>query len=303
MARAMSLYGCWAPEPDNVPPWAEYIDGYWYCNACWKWLDYKHVETGQHIKRVENWYWRQAHSAAVLAARSAAQSAEARPSAAEIAADMAVSTSVNHQDLAQLHAFLHDNQRLTAGPTSSAATAHKTAPTLPSPSPLPASLPSPQTSPPCLVAATLSAAGSGPGGSEEPREMQMSHAPTLFQISTPPQPPPPRRIPNSTPPPPPYPAASTSAAGSTQAGGEWFQQTRTRSAGQIPTTESNVGQDFSHYLLTYTEGNVRIAFMRDGQQAVTLTMPAEEATRLAAGLTTLLQLASGTVATSVYPRS
>ena len=137
VARAMSLYACWAPEPDNVPPWAEYIDGYWYCNACWKWLDYKHVETGQHIKRVEYWYWRQAHSAAVLAARSAAQSAEAGPSAAGFAAEMAVSKCVHRQDLAELHAFLHDNQRLTAGPSSSASTAHKTAPTLPSPSPLP----------------------------------------------------------------------------------------------------------------------------------------------------------------------
>ena len=72
---------------------------------------------------------------------------------------------------------------------------------------------------------------------------------------------------------------------------------------QIPRTGSDFTQHFSVYRLTYTEGNVCIAFMRDGQQALALTMPAEDATRLATGVTTLLQLASGTVATSVYPRS
>ena len=73
----------------------------------------------------------------------------------------------------------------------------------------------------------------------------------------------------------------------------------------IPTAGSNLTGHFAIYgtRLTYTDGNVCIAFLRDGQQALALTMPAEDATRLAAGVTTLLQLASGTAATSVYPRS
>ena len=73
--------------------------------------------------------------------------------------------------------------------------------------------------------------------------------------------------------------------------------------GQMPTAESNFTEQFSTILLSYAEGDVRIAFMRDGQQAFALTLPAEDATRLAAGVTTLMQLASGTVATGVYHRS
>ena len=55
--------------------------------------------------------------------------------------------------------------------------------------------------------------------------------------------------------------------------------------------------------LSYAEGDVCIAFLRDDQQAFAFTLPAEDATKLAAGVTTLMQLASGTVATGVYHRS
>ena len=73
----------------------------------------------------------------------------------------------------------------------------------------------------------------------------------------------------------------------------------------IPTAGSNLTEHFVIYgiRLTYTDGNVCIAFLRDGQQVLALTMPAEDATQLAAGVTWLLQLASGTVITSSRPTS
>ena len=74
---------------------------------------------------------------------------------------------------------------------------------------------------------------------------------------------------------------------------------------QIPTAGSDLTGHFPIYgtRLTYTDGNVCIAFLRDGQQALALTMPAEDATQLAAGVTRLMQLASGTVITSSRPTS
>ena len=47
--------------------------------------------------------------------------------------------------------------------------------------------------------------------------------------------------------------------------------------------------------LTYNEGIVRIEYTHNGQRALALDMPADEATRLAAALTRLVQLARGTV--------
>ena len=62
---------------------------------------------------------------------------------------------------------------------------------------------------------------------------------------------------------------------------------------QIPTTGSNSTGHFRTYnaRLTYEEGNVSIEYMHNGQRALAVTMPADEATRLAAALTELLQLA------------
>ena len=73
----------------------------------------------------------------------------------------------------------------------------------------------------------------------------------------------------------------------------------------IPTAGLNSAQHFGNYRirLTYTDGNVCIAFLHDGQQVLALTMPAEDATQLAAGVTWLLQLASGTVITNSRPAS
>ena len=104
----MSLYVYWAPDPDNVPPWAENKEGWWYCRACWKYLDHKHVETGQHIRRV--YYWMQQHSVALSAAWSAARSAEAGPSAARSATEWADRESVNREDLAELLVCLRGEQ-------------------------------------------------------------------------------------------------------------------------------------------------------------------------------------------------
>ena len=73
----------------------------------------------------------------------------------------------------------------------------------------------------------------------------------------------------------------------------------------IPTAGLNSAQHFGNYRirLTYTDGNVCIAFLHDSQQVLALTMPAEDATQLAAGVTWLLQLASGTVITNSRPAS
>ena len=262
----MSLYACWAPEPGNAPPWAEYREGYWYCKACWKWIDHKHVMTNRHLTRVENWYWRQEHSTAVSPAGSAARSAETGTA--------------------------------TAGETPP--TAGETPPTMPSSSPLPMPSPYPRTSLPYDVGTALSAARSAPGSSEEPQTKYIrcgNHA------SATPRPLQPLEIPNSNPGPLLRPAASISAAGSTQARCGSSQQSRLTVVGQMPTAESNFTEQFSTIRVSYAEGNVCIAFLRDDQQAFAFTLPAADATNLAAGVTTLMQIASGTVATGVYHRS
>ena len=181
----------------------------------------------------------------------------------------------------------------------------------------------------CPAAASPPAARWGLAGSEEYQQTRMRsdiEPPKLFQTSTPPQPPPPRPISTVIPPPPLLcPDATMSAAGSPPvgypwpqqtmmtsvdqvptAGSEyWLQQTWMRLGDQIPTTGSNSTGYFGRYdtRLTYKEGNVCIEYTRDGQQALTLTMPADEATRLAAALTGLLQLAGGTVTNHTVPTS
>ena len=380
-AGAMSLYTYWAPEPDNVPPWAAKKGDWWYCEACWKYLDEKHVKSHEHSRRVYVWMQRQ-HSVALSAAWSAARAAEAWsaaraaearpsgvrsptesadrgsvnpedwaelrvllrseqvsasaaavPSAASSAASSAHGGSVSRGDLAELHSFLYGEHKepptlVAASPPAAGwnpagaegpqqmrmmcvnPTAKRfqisTPPTPPPPRPIATSITAtaaadekPPMLAPCPAAASPPAAGWGPAGSEEPQQMRMmctNRAPTPFQTSPPPPPPPPRPISTSIPPPPLLcPDASISAAGSTPVGYDLPRETwMTFVNSPTPTAGSDY---FSRYdtRFTYNEGNVRIEYMRNGQRALALTMPADDATRLAAALTRLVQLARGMV--------
>ena len=151
---------------------------------------------------------------------------------------------------------------------------------------------------PYLAAASPPAAGLVPTGSEESQQVRMTRStetPTPFQAWIHPQPPPPRQNSTLLPPPPPlpHPHASTSATESTAGSDYLLQHTQMRFVDQMPTTGSNSTGHFRTYnaRLTYEEGNVSIEYMRNGQRTLAVTMPADEATRLAAALTELLQLA------------
>ena len=386
----MSLYGCWTPDPDNVPPWATLKGRWWYCEACWKYLDEKHVVSAEHHRRVYIWMYRSAAQSAkarpsdtrwptestvckspaphqddfaelriLLRAGQGRSSAEAVPLPVLSSTQSVASETVTRDDLAKLRAFLSEKQDSAVG---LAAVSAATPPTQTSPpcrdaaSPpaavwIPAGPEGPQqiqiSTPPtplpprlsttsiaavaaaaasadqkipmlaaCPVAASPPAARWGPAGSEEYQQTPLRlgiETPKLFQTSTPPQPPPPHPISTLIPPSPPLcPDATMSAAGSTTVGYSWpqqtqrtfveqvpnagsdywLQETRMRLGDQIQTTGSTSTGYFGSYdtRLTYKDGNVCLEYTRDGQRALALTMPAHEATRLAAALTGLMQL-------------
>ena len=387
----MSLYGCWTPDPDNVPPWATLKGRWWYCEACWKYLDEKHVVSAEHHRRVYIWMYRSAAQSAkarpsdtrwptestvckspsphqddfaelriLLRAGQGRSSAEAVPLPVLSSTQSVASETVTRDDLAKLRAFLSEKQDSAIG---LAAVSAATPPTQTSPpcrhaaSPpaavwIPAVPEGPQqiqiSTPPtplpprlsttsiaavaaaaasadrkipmlaaCPVAASPPAPRWGQAGSEEYQQTPLRlgiETPELFQTSTPPQPPPPHPISPLIPPSPPLcPDATMSAAGSTTVGYSWPQQTqrtffveqvpnagsdywlretRMRLGDQIQTTGSTSTGYFGSYdtRLTYKDGNVCLEYTRDGQRALALTMPAHEATRLAAALTGLMQL-------------
>ena len=188
----MSLYGCWTPDPDNVPPWATLKGRWWYCEACWKYLDEKHVVSAEHHRRLHIWMYRTAAQSAearpsdtrwptestvckspaphqddfaelriLLRAGQGRSSAEAVPLPVLSSTQSVASETVTRDDLAKLRAFLSEKQDSAIG---LAAVSAATPPT--------------QTSPPCRDAASPPAAVWIPAGPEGPQQIQISTPPT-----------------------------------------------------------------------------------------------------------------------------
>ena len=188
----MSLYGCWTPDPDNVPPWATLKGRWWFCEACWKYLDEKHVVSAEHHRRLHIWMYRTAAQSAearpsdtrwptestvckspaphqddfaelriLLRAGQGRSSAEAVPLPVLSSTQSVASETVTRDDLAKLRAFLSEKQDSAIG---LAAVSAATPPT--------------QTSPPCRHAASPPAAVWIPAVPEGPQQIQISTPPT-----------------------------------------------------------------------------------------------------------------------------
>ena len=207
----MSLYTHSGPELYNVPPWAAKKGDWWWCEACWKYLDEKHVKSHDHSRRVYFWMQRQ-HSVALSTVWSAASAAEAWPAAraaeawrssARSPTESADRGSVNHEDWAELCVLLRSATRsatteaVLSTNSSAAFSADVRSVSRGDLAELHSFLYGEHKQPPTLVAASPSATGWNPAGAEGPQQMRMTCVnPTeqRLQISTTPTPPLPRPI-------------------------------------------------------------------------------------------------------------